>query len=290
MHKSLNSLSLSLINIGHVSLNQSWSYDNVISPFTRMYYIDGGHARVYHHNTEFDLKPGFLYLIPSFTYSGYRCEEFMSQYYISFFEEIGKGLSIYNLKAFRYEIEANSHDIENFKKLLELNPNRTLINDDPKVYDNHPTLLSYERLNEEMTPAAFIETHGVLLSLFSRFILNENVVSQTDSTTAQKIMDSIQHIGENISEELTVESIATKFHMNVDYYSRVFKEQLGIRPVNFIQSKRIERAQMLLSTTTNSIQEIADKIGLSNLSYFSRLFKRLTGKSPGEFRKEHWRV
>ncbi|MFY0654208.1 MAG: helix-turn-helix transcriptional regulator [Cyclobacteriaceae bacterium] len=288
MHKSLKQLTLSLINIGHTSLNKSWNYDNVISPFTRMYYIDGGEAKVYHHNQVFDLKPGFLYLIPSFTYSRYKCDDFMSQYYISFFEELGEGLSIYNLKAFQYEVQATQQDINNFKRLLEINPNRALVNDDPKVYDNHPTLTSYEGKNEAMSSSAFLESNGLLLALFSRFILEQNVTNSNDSITAQRIMDSIQFINENIKFELTVEYLANQFHMNVDYFSRAFKEQLGIRPVNYIQTKRIERAQLLLSTTTDTIPEVASKIGLSNLSYFSRLFKKQTGKSPGEFRKQRW--
>ncbi|MDN5203695.1 AraC family transcriptional regulator [Fulvivirgaceae bacterium BMA10] len=290
MYKSLKSISLSLLNIGHVPLDHHWDFDDVISPFTRMYYIDGGNAKVYHSGKVFDLKPGYLYLIPSYTYSRYKCDDYMSQYYISFFEEIGNGLSIYNLKEFRYEVKAKDHDLQNFKRLLELNPDRALVNDDPKVYDNHPTLLSFEKRNEDMTAAALLETQGILLSLLSRFVLDKNIVSNNDSLTDQKITESIYYINENLEKALTVDMLASKSHLNTDYYSRAFKDLFGIRPVNYIQAKRIERAQLLLATTTNTIPEIASKIGLLNLSYFSRLFKKHTGKSPGEFRKHQWKV
>jgi AraC-like DNA-binding protein len=60
--------------------------------------------------------------------------------------------------------------------------------------------------------------------------------------------------------------------------------------LQFLQNKRIERAQILLSTTNDTLQNIADKVGLPNISYFSRLFTRLTNKTAGSYRKEHWSV
>ncbi|MDR3712082.1 MAG: helix-turn-helix domain-containing protein, partial [Puia sp.] len=61
-------------------------------------------------------------------------------------------------------------------------------------------------------------------------------------------------------------------------------------PLEYIQQKRIERAQLLLATTGHSLQEIANRVGLPNISYFSRLFTRTTKKTPAVFRKEHWSV
>ncbi len=286
MYKYLDKLNTSLINIGHVSLDSRWDYDNVISSFTRLYYIDEGAARVYHHNEVFDLKPGYMYLIPSFTYCRYKCDEFMSQYYVSFFEEVGDGISVYNLMKFNYKVKGSEQDLRNFKRLLALNPDRSLKNDDPEYYDNHPVLSEYQRKSEKMSSSAFLESKGLLLSLFARFISNEEAGSKNDSATAQRIMESVQYIHENMAGNLSVEHVAEVFHLHPDYYSRSFKSQIGIRPVKYIQTKRIERAQTLLTTTSDTIPEIATKIGLSNLSYFSRLFKRHTGMSPGRFRKQ----
>ncbi len=290
MHQSLLSLSPSLINMGYACLDKKWNYDNVISPFTRMYYITKGHARVFHHNLEFELKPDHIYLIPSFTYSRYKCDAYMEQYYISFFENDQSTLSVYNLKSFVYEKKATDLDKLHFERLLQINPNRSLINNDPKVYDNLPTLLSYKELNDQISAAAYIETQGLLLSLFSRFITDKPFLAQSESIAAQKITDSIKFIHKNLQQELSVEALAKEACMNTDYYSRVFKKLFGIRPIQYIQTKRIERAQLLLTTTTQSIPEIAHKSGLPNLSYFSRLFKKIVNKSPAAFRKEHWKL
>lgn len=121
MQKSLQSLKLSLRNIGYARLDKSWDYDDIHSPFTRLYYITTGSAKVHHNNQVFHLRPGHMYLIPSYTYSRYQCDFYHEQYYIHFYEEIGKGLSIYNLRNFVYEIKATEIDRAYFERLLSLN-------------------------------------------------------------------------------------------------------------------------------------------------------------------------
>ena len=108
MNKSLHSLRITLLNIAHVHLDKRWNYDNVVSPFSRLYYIKSGRARVYHHDCVFELRAAHLYLIPSFTFTRYKCDSKMEQIYVHFLEEVGVGLSIYNLKSFQYEIKANT--------------------------------------------------------------------------------------------------------------------------------------------------------------------------------------
>ncbi len=289
MHKVLQSLQLSLLNVGYAHLDTHWNYDNVVSPFTRMYYISKGSAKVYHNDQTFDLKPGYMYLIPSFTYSRYKCDEYHEQYYISFFEEIKNGLSIFNLKSFVYELKAKDTDIAYFKRLLEINPNRALVNDDPEVYDNRPTLQIFKKKNEKLPSSTYLETNGLLYILLSKFIKDHNRLV-VKNTTRDNLSQVLSHISENLDKELTINKLASYCHLSTDYFSRIFKQKIGMRPNKYIQSKRVERAQLLLLTTDNSLKQIAEKVGLENLSYFSRVFKSFTGKTPGNFRKEELNV
>jgi len=289
MQKVLQSLQLSLLNIGYAHLDSNWNYDNVISPFTRLYYATKGQAKVYHNKKEFDLKPGFIYLIPSYTYSRYKCDHHHEQYYISFFEDIQNGLSIFNLKSFLYEVEAQEMDLHYFKRLLNINPDRALINDDPKVYDNRPTLLTFKKKNEQLPSAEYLETNGILSILLSRFMREQKDVP-TKTNTSHKLSQVMSFISENLDRELTISELAGYCHLSTDYFSRVFKQKFGMRPNSYMQSKRIERAQLLLLTTDYSLQQIAEKVGLENLSYFSRVFKKHSGKTPGIFRKEQMKV
>tara|TARA_R110001606_G_scaffold97400_1_gene215249 strand:- start:1067 stop:1936 length:870 start_codon:yes stop_codon:yes gene_type:complete len=284
MSKILQSLKLALLNVGYAKLGPLWDYDDVISPFIRLYYITEGSAMVYHSNEAIELKPGHIYIIPSYTFGRYKCDEYHEQYYISCLEEIKNGYSIFNFSSFIYESKATPMDLYYFKRLLELNPNRQLENNNPKVYDNRPTLMDFEKRNEELSPSAYMETHAILEILISRFIKDMNSQS-TKSNVKKEFGMVLNHIHENLHENLTVKQLADFCHLNTDYFSRVFNENFGMRPNKYIQSKRIERAQLLLLSTNNSLKQIAEKVGLENLSYFTRIFKSHTGVTPGIFRE-----
>ena len=284
MSKILQSLKLALLNVGYAKLGPLWDYDDVISPFIRLYYITEGSAMVYHSNEAIELKPGHIYIIPSYTFGRYKCDEYHEQYYISCLEEIKNGYSIFNFSSFIYESKATPMDLYYFKRLLELNPNRQLENNNPKVYDNRPTLMDFEKRNEELRPSAYMETHAILEILISRFIKDMNTQS-TKSNVKKEFGLVLNYIHENLHENLTVKQLADFCHLNTDYFSRVFNENFGMRPNKYIQSKRIERAQLLLLSTNNSLKQIAEKVGLENLSYFTRIFKSHTGVTPGIFRE-----
>ncbi|MEZ4969562.1 MAG: AraC family transcriptional regulator [Flavobacteriaceae bacterium] len=281
MSKILQSLKLALLNVGYAKLGPQWDYDDVISPFVRLYYITKGNAMIYHSNVAIELKPDRIYLIPSYTFGRYKCDHYHEQYYISCLEELKNGYSIFNFGSFVYELEANPIDLYYFKRLLALNPNRQLENYNPKVYDNRPTLMDFERKNEESSPSSYMETHAILGILLSRFIKNPKSINANEKREFGMVLN---YIHENLHKNLSVKELADFCHLNTDYFSRVFNENFGMRPNKYIQSKRIERAQLLLLSTNNSLKQIAEKVGLENLSYFTRIFKTHTGVTPGAFR------
>jgi AraC-like DNA-binding protein len=290
MNKTLQSLRVTLLNIAHVQLDNRWDYDNIISPFSRMYYIKSGNARVYHHDQVFELVPGYLYLIPSFTYSHYKCDGEMEQIYVHFLEEVGTGLSIYDLENFVYQIPASMISQLLIDRLLELNPDRGLQREDPKVYDNNSSLNSFMAKNNNLLSSQYIETHGILQMLLGQFIDDTITTANPVRSKGGKIPEVLEYINMHLQDGLTVEHLAERCHINPDYFSRLFKEHTGIRPLQYIQNKRIERARLLLLTTSHSMQKIADMVGLHNISYFNRLFLKLTQKTPLAYRKELWSI
>jgi len=285
----MDSLNLVLLNLGKVDLDARWDYENVISPFSRLYLITKGKATVYHHGQAWQLEPGHLYLIPSYTYSRYKCDGHMQQYYVSILEESTDNISIYDSHSFEYKTRAEPYDQMLFDRLLDLNPDRSLINDDPETYDNMPMLLSFKNRNDELAPAAYLETQGILRQLLSRFVAARQVKHlQLVDSKYQRIAEALKYIGQNLQGELSVKEVAQSIYLNTDYFSRIFHEYTGMRPVKYIQSRRVSRAQLLLATTTIPIDVIARKVGLNNLSYFSRLFKTHVGMPPVEYRKAQW--
>ena len=284
MLELLQSLKISLLHTGYAKLGPEWNFDNVISPFTRLFYVTKGSASVYHNNKTYTLKQGYMYLIPSYVYNTYRCEHYHEQFYISFFEEIRTGLSIYNLRSFNYEVPVKDGDHLLFERLTKMYPKRKIVNNDPTAYLHRPQeLLQYNRDNAKMNTQRYLETHGILTILLSRFI--ENEPAQNANITPGRLDDVLIYIAEHLNQVLEVQDLAKKYHMSTDYFSRLFLHQFNMRPLKYIQTKRIERAQLLLWTTNHSLEEIAHKIGMENFSYFSRTFKKLTGTTPGKYRK-----
>ncbi|MGY6647829.1 helix-turn-helix domain-containing protein [Wenyingzhuangia sp. IMCC45574] len=289
MYKSVENVTLSLLNVGYANLDSTWDYKNVMSPFFRLYYITDGEAKVYHHKEEYTLKPGFMYLIPSFTFSRYKCDVHMTQYYVSAVEISESGLSIFSKLNFIYEVKADSISLMYFKRLLEINPNRNYSNDDPRVYDNEKVFRSFKTENMRLSESAYIETAGLLKCILSKFVvLYNNDVSHKKKNL--KLNAVQEYINLNLHTEITVKELADAQSLNVDYFSRIFKDTFGLRPNEYIQKKRVERAQLLLASTDNTLQEISDRVGFSNMSYFSRVFKKITGTTPLQYRKDGWEI
>lgn len=282
MNKILQSLKLGLLHAGYTKLDHTWDHDNVISPFSRLYLATEGTAKIYHSYEEIDLKPGYLYLVPSFTYSRYQCASYHEQYYIHFLEEVGDGLSIYDLRDFSYELKANEFDVRCFHRILELHPNRNLKNDDPKIYDIHSKVNQIKKENDLFSAKLLIETQGLLQLLFSRFIQNGK---STNVRIRIGFYEVLNYIKEHLHEPLRVSDLAQRFNLSPDHFSRVFQQKFGMRPSKYIQTIRIERSETLLLTTNNTLAEIAEKTGWESVSYYTRIFKKTNGQTPGQFRK-----
>lgn len=107
------------------------------------------------------------------------------------------------------------------------------------------------------------------------------------SIPLMKEMDTaVRYFHENYNKPLSIEEYAANHHMSVSWFIRNFKDYTDATPAQYILSLRISNAQTLLETTNYNITEIAEIVGYDNPLYFSRLFKKQSGCSPSEFRKQ----
>ena len=102
-----------------------------------------------------------------------------------------------------------------------------------------------------------------------------------------RLNTAITFIEENLSEKLTLEIVAEKAHFSPFHFHRLFKIIVDETVNNFINRKRIEKAAAyLLHQKEKNSTEIAEKVGFSNLSSFSKSFKKFYGISPNKFKEE----
>lgn len=93
-----------------------------------------------------------------------------------------------------------------------------------------------------------------------------------------------RYITQHLSEELDVSFLTQHFALSRTRLFCVFKECFGMSVSRYVQQKRIERAKTLLDTTSLSVGEVALAVGYAEGNYFSKVFKKETGKSPTEYR------
>lgn len=94
-------------------------------------------------------------------------------------------------------------------------------------------------------------------------------------------------IDTHFHEDIGLITVADHYHLNFKYLSKVFKNMTGLPFCEYLTMVRMDRAKMLLEETKLEITEIADSVGYSNQEYFYKVFKKTTGKTPGEYRAFH---
>jgi len=277
-----------MLNIEQCLVDNKWDYRDVCSPFFRMFYVVGGEGNIFHNENKINLVKDKLVLVPNYTNCNYHCDNSLEIIYILFINQLNYEKRIYNFNDHVFEVDGNNMDKLLFKKLLELNPNMELIDYDPKKYDNLNYLDKCKQYEKEKSLQDMLESQGILLQLFSRFTPPKNEHINLDDSSGLKIFHIIQFIEQNLDKNLSVKLLAKEACLSPDYFSRLFVRITKTRPIEFIQRKRIEKAQLLLATTNDSLENISEQTGLNNASYLTRIFKRFTGKSPGKYRNSRF--
>ena len=279
-----NTLSLQMLYAGYHMAGKEWCYKNVISPFSRMYLIDEGEAAVYMNKKKYYISAGELFIIPKFTFHMYECDNFMNHYYICFFDQLIGGQSLFDNTQIHYQLPANEMDRMLMLRFIELNPNCAIQNPDPKTYDNIPDIYTINQNKVNYNLSQEIESNGILLQLFSRFLGNTQLLESKSRNQYERLTDIFSYIDNHLYQNIHVSDLAEQMCLSSDRFTRIFKQVSGMSPIQYIQAKRIERAQTLLLASRLSIKEIAETVGIPNLSQFSKLFTKETGHSPREYR------
>ncbi|MCZ8522661.1 MULTISPECIES: response regulator transcription factor [Paenibacillus] len=92
------------------------------------------------------------------------------------------------------------------------------------------------------------------------------------------------YIEEHFTEELSLEDVADYVHLNPHYLSKIFKQGIGETFIDFLTRLRIDKAKALIASDTLSLKEVCFEAGYKDPNYFSRVFKKVTGFTPTEYR------
>lgn len=108
----------------------------------------------------------------------------------------------------------------------------------------------------------------------------------TKKTAKQaKVIEVKMYLEEHYMEKISLDVLAEQFFINKYYLSKLFKESYGMTINAYILSVRITRAKQLLRFSDRTIDEIGEKVGIADGNYFARVFKKIEGVTPSEYRK-----
>lgn len=110
-------------------------------------------------------------------------------------------------------------------------------------------------------------------------------VSHDNTHKADEIDNAVSYFSEHYNEQINIDSYAEQNNISTSWFIRNFRLCTGITPKQFIMRKRIYNAEALLQNPQYNINEIARIVGYENPLYFSRIFQKLKGLSPSEYRK-----
>jgi len=122
----------------------------------------------------------------------------------------------------------------------------------------------------------FLYRHNYLLD-------SENILIDKDAI--KKIDPFLTYIENHYHDDITLDSVSQYFGLNPSYLCRLFKKATNSTFTKYLNLVRIVNAEELLTTTNDSVLEIALSVGFPNVSYFNRIFKQYTNCTPGFYRK-----
>lgn len=122
------------------------------------------------------------------------------------------------------------------------------------------------------------------LKVLDRFM--ENVFNLSKSKNIEVLKKGINYINNNYKSNITLEIISNYVHLNSSYFSTLFKKETGMKFSDYLNRVRIEESKKLLKNINYSMLEISLEVGFEDQSYYSKVFKKLTGSTPKEYREK----
>lgn len=124
--------------------------------------------------------------------------------------------------------------------------------------------------------------------LFSEIIFNiaSNIINCNPKTINSILQKAVEYMNINYSKPITLNKVAEATYVSSFYLSRLFTKHLGNNFVDYLNEIRIEKAKEYLNDTNYKAYEVAELIGINDAHYFSKLFKKHTGKTPSEYKNK----
>jgi AraC-like DNA-binding protein len=165
-----------------------------------------------------------------------------------------------------------------FKRALRQSADRGVHLDEPAARDTY--------FNTPVVPAKRMEAiQGMLSEFADHLALTSNqILVQREHAEPPSITRARQFIEQHLGEDLSLGMVAHAVNASIFYFCKLFKKSTGLTFTEFLNRRRVEKAKNLLLNRNLRISEIAYESGFQSLTHFNRMFRKILGESPSDFR------
>lgn len=275
--KNIYNIDFELLYISKSKYGEDWHSTSHFHPFTEIFFITHGNGVMEIDSIDVAVKEGDLIIInPNCPHTEKSSYNRMDQLeYIVF--------AINNLALANKSLpQLNGGDPNpTYYKIMNLNNNKSVI-----LYYLNTLVREVEdkQVNYELACKSILTLFIIYISRNTESTL---LISDNPEKLNIECVKIKNYIDSHYSENITLDILSKLSYVNKFHLVHLFTKQMGISPINYLISKRIEESKNLLTTTNYSIRDISTIVGFSNSSYFSQMFKKFTGDSPRIYKNKY---
>lgn len=121
------------------------------------------------------------------------------------------------------------------------------------------------------------------ISLFEKWVSS---AEESEKQEERTITGITRYLQENLADEMSLSVLAQEFHLNPQYISQLFKNEIGVNFLSYLTNIRMEKAKKLLLSTSLSVAEVAEQSGYGDYRVFTKVFKKSEGITPSQYRRD----
>lgn len=278
---SYKSITVDQLRVSFHGLRYDYQHGLPIAPhihdFFEFHYILEGSVKTQVNEVERTYYPGQYYIMTP-----------MSIHSHSYFEPPNNTCESFALrwKLGRAPADQTNPDLDLVKFALDKAPPISVddLNDSIANMLNHIIACAKEKCTRT---ELLLKLSGMIVAISNQYVSIQNTVKPLTAipdTTQNILLASVAYIEQHFSEPISASDVAAHIPISYSHLARLFSHYMKSSVNTYITRVKIDRASHLLMTTDMSVNEIAQEIGYSSLSYFSNAFKNTLGQSPKEFR------
>ena len=268
MESDIKSLSFQLESITKSKYDSDWHSTLHTHPFTELFYVVDGKGEFNIQGQRFPVKPNdFVIINPQVEHTELSSPDEPLEYIV-----LGiRGLSFSNLTP----VSEGGHPFSFFN-----------LRDEQKDILRYLNAMVQEATSQQMSYE--LVCHNLLEILLIKILRHQHFDLEVGKQSkATKDISFIKHYLETYyHESIQLEDLASMTHLSRFYISHSFKKEIGMSPMEYLIDIRIKESKILLRTTYYSISQVADIVGFTTPTYFSKQFRKSTGISPTDYREQ----